>query len=259
MAMTNKLGICQWCLPGDEDTMCADASDLGIQGIELNFYNDWKNHKLSNTQEQKVLLRKSVDKGILFPTLGLNVFCDFAMIKSENFATVKEIIQRAMDIALALDIKILQVPSFGVSSISSEREFNQTIKVFDFACNLVRDENILIGTENSLSQDENLKIIDSISSDKMKIYFDTQNPHVLSGYDVPEMVGDLFPHICEVHAKDGDQGKMGNTPLGKGTASFGDTMKEIIGKNYTGWIILENEYSTTLEIREDIRTLSSIN
>jgi sugar phosphate isomerase/epimerase len=258
MAMTSKLGICQWCLPGDEDAMCDHASDLGLQGIELNFYKDWKKHKWSDPREQKVLLRKSVDKGIEFPTLGLNVFCDFAMIKPENFETVKDIFQRALDIALSLGVQILQVPSFGVSSINTEREFDQTIKSFEFACKLVKDENILIGTENPLSWEENLRIINTISSDKMKIYFDTQNPHVLRGYDVPEMVGKLFPHICEVHAKDGDQGKMGSTPLGKGTASFERTMNELTGRSYTGWVILENDYSTNSQIRDDIKILSAI-
>jgi sugar phosphate isomerase/epimerase len=72
---------------------------------------------------------------------------------------------------------------------------------------------------------------------------------------VVEMVDHLYPYICEIHAKDGKNGKMGNTLVGQGEASFHATMEQVNKYHYAGWVFLETNYENLSTIKEDIVTL----
>ena len=75
-------------------------------------------------------------------------------------------------------------------------------------------------TENILSSDENLKLVKAVGSDKLKIYFDTQNPYLNKGYYVPDMIRQLHPYIQEIHVKDGLDGELSGALLGEGDTDF---------------------------------------
>ncbi len=252
-----KLGVCQWSLPSQDGTLEA-TSELGLDGISLLFEGDWKNNSLSNSKTQNAYMKSAEKLNIEFPAIGVNALCAVGMSKKEDQENVKEIYKKVIDIALAMNIKIIQVPSFGAGSINTEGELLQTIENLKYGCNIASKHGIIIGTENALSAEENLKILKQVDYSNLKIYFDTQNPHVVNHYQVPEMVDVLHPYICQIHAKDGKNGIMGNTLVGKGDASFYETIEKFKKYNYSGWVILETSYDSLASVKEDVRTLKEL-
>ena len=109
------------------------------------------------------------------------------------------------------------------------------------ACHSAEGTDILIGSENVLSLEDQLRLVEEVGHPKLRLYFDTRNPFHIKGYDVAPMLERVYPHVCEVHLKDGVDG--GNsTLLGKGNSGFLRSMEVLIQHRYAGWVILENDY-----------------
>ena len=62
---------------------------------------------------------------------------------------------------------------------------------------------MIIGLENYLSADDNLKIIDRVGSPALKVYYDVGNS-TDKGCDIDKEIRHLGKRICEFHFKDGN-------------------------------------------------------
>jgi sugar phosphate isomerase/epimerase len=155
---------------------------------------------------------------------------------------VRQIFDLAVVIAVAMDIPLLQVPSFGEGGIETEEELMQTARMLAYGCRRAQSHGILVGTENALSAQDNLRLLEACGCDNLKVYFDTQNPWAMKGYNSAEILETLFPHVCEVHIKDGRGGTLGNALLGQGDSSFEASLEILLERTFGGWMILENGY-----------------
>jgi sugar phosphate isomerase/epimerase len=150
--------------------------------------------------------------------------------------------------------------------IHSEEDFHNTVECLRHACHSAEGTDILIGSENVLSLEDQLRLVEEVGHPKLRLYFDTRNPFHIKGYDVAPMLERVYPHVCEVHLKDGVDG--GNsTLLGKGNSGFLRSMEVLIQHRYAGWVILENDYrqiaadngiSPEAGIKSDIEFVQSI-
>ena len=263
-----QIGICQWCLPIEGPYACKVAADLGLAGIELELGSNYENSPITRKYVQNAFLEAGEKWGIKFPSLGVNALCTYGASKTNNKDIVRSIIDKAILVASSMNIPLLQIPSFVDGDIKTEDEFINTAEFFKYACDRAKEYNIIVGTENSLSWEENIKLLEMVGRDNIKVYFDTQNPYVCKGYDCSLMVEKLSNNICEVHAKDGVAGKMSNALLGSGESGFYDTVESLIKHEFKGWVNLENNYynlavqmnySNPLDlIKNDIETLRRV-
>ena len=93
-----------------------------------------------------------------------------------------------------------------------------------------------------MSAEENLRLIEEVGYQNLKIYMDTQNPYLNKGYSAPEMIRKLGDKICEVHVKDGKEGELSAALLGQGVTGFYDSVEALCDIGYQGFIHLENYY-----------------
>jgi sugar phosphate isomerase/epimerase len=237
-----KFGICQWSLPIEGPYCCKVAADLGLEGIELNFGKEIADEPLTKSYVRQAYLDAGKEWGIAFPSLGLNLLCQYGMSKAGDADAATAAIHAAVAVASAMDIRLLQLPSFFSGEINTQEEFQQTVKILRIACKAAKGGGMLIGTENALSANDNLRLLKEVGQENLRIYFDTQNPHAVKGLNVPEMVQALSSMIVEVHIKDGTDGAFSSALLGQGTSSFFKTAGQLKKAGFSGWILLENEY-----------------
>ncbi len=260
--MSVKFGICSWCIPGGDSVENFEKmSKIGLDGVQLCLKKDYKNSVLLDRKYRNELLKLD----LAYLCLSFEVFCSIELFSVDD-TTLDEIIDTAVKISEIYGCKIFQVPSFGVSMINSADKFNGTVDTYIKLCDKVIDKGLIVATENTLSADEQLDMIKKVNRPNFKIYFDTQNGHIVNGYDMEEQANKLAPLICEVHYKDGDT-KMSNKYLGEGSSNFFKTANAIKVNGFSGFIHLENDYSeiaaekniTPLQaLEQDIKIMKSV-
>lgn len=241
-----NLGICEWDVPAAGLAARFQwTAERGLQGLEID---------LENAQGQEQLVRDcSAQWNIHVPTLGVNACCKYSMCRPSDKNQIETALAASVKTALELGIGKLQIPSFAASHIESTEDFNHTVDHFKFACRLAEGTDLLIGTENALSAEQQLELINRVGSDQFKIYFDTRNAFATSGLNSAEILEKLYPHVCEVHVKDGmDNGPA--SPLGEGNSGFHSCAEILTANSYDGWILLENNYKTIDACQVDIET-----
>lgn len=193
--------------------------------------------------------------GIETPSLAMNFF---ALNKSRSEQEMRDFIDMAIGIAEELHAGILQIASFGESSIQSASDFEITARILAYACEMAAPYEIVIGSENQLSTQENLRLIQHVHAENFAVYFDTANPIVMDHRDSLMMLDALFPYVCEVHVKDfvlGEAARCVN--LGVGDCRFYEAMELLKKRSYDRWLIDENALSAEA-LRRDVEMLREL-
>ncbi|MDQ7864993.1 TIM barrel protein [Peribacillus frigoritolerans] len=126
--------------------------------------------------------------------------------------------------------------------IKTEEDFQRVVECLKFACDKCEGSEIIIATENLLSIEENKRLFKEVNRQNLKLYFDTQNYYLNREYNTVEMVKELYPYICEVHVKDGNNALSGALFRARRHKLFRNVKSFKKKKNYTGWVHLENYY-----------------
>lgn len=240
-----KFGICEWASPIQGPYICKFAKELGLEGVEL-FEGDYEHSfPLSNPYIQNAYLEESAKQGIDFSAVAVNCL-DYYGLTKEDGSKDKEVailaLKKAVGIAKRMGLPLIQFPAFGESRIETEEDFHSLVNYLKMACQLAGEAGISIASENALSAEENLRLIEEVGYQNLKIYMDTQNPYLNKGYSAPEMIRKLGDKICEVHVKDGKEGELSAALLGQGVTGFYDSVEALCDIGYQGFIHLENYY-----------------
>lgn len=271
-----KIGICAWKLPGEEIEAFRLASELGIEGVVIDYGVHNQEHPLLAVERAADFLdenplffeegrKKYLDEArkynIEIPTLALGLFCERGMTYYYLMEYAKDVISNAIDIAKEMGIPKIQIPSFHKNLIRTEQDLLNTIELFKYACRIGEKKDIIIGTENVLTIAQNKRLIEEVNSTHFTIMFDTQNPWRMANQDGARVAESLEPYTGELHAKDSILGLNKMVQLGEGDVRFNEIIKIYADKGYDGWIHLESNYSGDGYedvIKEDINILKNI-
>lgn len=237
-----KLGVCEWILPVKGlHNRVALAASMGLRGVALDFGSEKDGYLLSEPPiiDQFRLLKDQ--HHVSFPALALNELNQLSLSNIEHEELAQLLIGYALETAAALDIPILQLPSFGVGEVKSDADLDLLTALLINACHQAEQYGVLIGTENTLSSKQQRSLLAMINHELLQVYFDTRNPFSMKGYDSAEMLRELLPHVCQVHIKDGyDNG--GALLLGEGNSGAEACSQALKDLYYDGWVLLENDY-----------------
>lgn len=240
-----KFGICEWAAPVQGPYVFQMARELGLNGVEI-FQGDYERAlPTSNPWIQNAYLTQARENGIEISAIAVNSIDNHPMTAPEGdpeHAIVSLCIREAVKTAAAMGIPIVQIPSFFKSDITCEADFERVSSHLRTACRLAQEHGIIIGTENALSAEQNLELIQAVTMPNLKVYFDTQNPQYMRNYSAPEMIRALQGKICEVHVKDGKRGELSASLLGEGDSDFYASVRALKDTGYSGYIVLENYY-----------------
>jgi len=106
---------------------------------------------------------------------------------------------------------------------------------------------VILGLENTISAEENARILDRAQSKAVLVYYDVGNSFN-NGFDIYKEIRWLGRgRICEFHLKDNPH------LLGQGKIDFNRVIEEIVEIGFAGWAQLETA-SPSGDVKKDMKT-----
>jgi sugar phosphate isomerase/epimerase len=145
---------------------------------------------------------------------------------------------QCIDAAQDLGLKTILVAFFGKGDLQrgkqiKEPEFKAAVERLKAAAPRARDAGVTLAVENMLSAEQNLRMLDEIGHDAVRVYYDVFNLGKSQGYDAAAEIRALKGRIAQIHFKNGPQYLDDDKPFFERIAA---AVKET---GYAGWIVLE--------------------
>lgn len=257
-----KIGICAWVLPVKEIEAIPLAKHVGLEGITIDYGDENKGFVLRDEAIRAAYLEAIQKHDMDIPTMALNLLCQRGMTKKENHGFVKEVLNESIEIAHLMGIPKLQIPSFYDNLIRTEEDLDNTIDMFQYACHLGSQYDIVIGSESVMTIKQHEKFYQEVHSKYLTTIFDTQNPWRMLNQDGLKMAKYMAPFTGELHAKDSHTNGPFELQLGEGDVDCTDIMRFYAAAGYNGWIQLESAYGRMQDyeriLMKDIKRIKEI-
>lgn len=145
---------------------------------------------------------------------------------------------QCIDAAKDLGAKTILVAFFGKGDLQSEKkikevEFKSAVQRIRNAAPYAQDAGVTLAVENMLSAEQNLRLLEEIGHESVRLYYDVFNTGKTQKYDSPAEIRLLKSRIAQIHYKNGPHYLDEDKPYFEAVSA---AIKEI---NYQGWIVLE--------------------
>jgi L-ribulose-5-phosphate 3-epimerase len=227
-----KVGACDWSLGKGSDLAAFDvAREIGLDGVQVSMGTARNQMQLRKPEMQKAYLDKAKQTGVEIASLALGELNNVPL-KSDRRAA--EWLAQSVDVCKALGITVAMPAFFGSGTLemSNTKEIDHVVEVLKGIAPNAEKKKVTIGLENTLSAEDNMKILRRVGSPAVQVYYDTGNSHY-AGRDIYQEIRTLGKLICQFHVKDGPH------LLGEGPIDFAKVRKAIDDIGYSGWIVIE--------------------
>jgi L-ribulose-5-phosphate 3-epimerase len=221
-------------LPLDEKF--ARAAKLGLDGVEILIGENYREHDLWQPGGPQRVRQLQQRQGLATSSLSLGGWQkrDFRQtdsgLREEGQRMLKESIQWCRE----LGARVLLIPFFGDRPLTAEDIENpQLIRGFREAAPLAERMGVRLAIECTLSAPELRRLLESISSAFVGVYYDLANS-TGRGYVPADEIRQLGDRIHMIHLKDTDR-----QPLGQGRVDWPAAIDAIQAIGYDGWLVLE--------------------
>jgi len=170
---------------------------------------------------------------------SLHTFC----LKNDPAAIQR--VKDGIEITKRLGAPILMLVFFGKCALTNRSEMDAVTGPLKELAPEARKAGVILGFENTIRAEDDLRILDAVGSPALKIYYDIGNATNLYGVDPANEIRMLAGHICQFHFK--DKGYLGEGKVNV-AAALG-AMREI---RWNGFIVLETG-SPSKDIEGDLR------
>src|ERR1051326_2623384 len=159
----------------------------------------------------------------------------------------KKWVAESIPLTKKLGARVILLPFFGKGALQTrdEREY-----VGDFLKEIgpeAEKAGVILGLENTISAEDNARILDRAKSKAVLVYYDVGNSFN-NGFDIYREIGWLGrDRICEVHLKDKPH------LLGQGKIDFPRVIEAVVAIGFAGWAQLET-VAPSGDIRKDMKT-----
>jgi sugar phosphate isomerase/epimerase len=246
-----RVGMTDWNLGQRGDiTKVALAREIGLDGIQVSvqYPTDGKTPTVRDDKTQEAFKRAALDNGIQICSLAIGNpgRARLPMYSSPAFAIL---LVEAVEIAHNLGTNNILLPILTTSHIdvTNQAQVDTFVTMMKEVARYAEKYGVVVGLEDWLSAEDNIKILDAIGSDYVAVYYDAHNivSRVKDIYAEPKMLG---KRINQIHVKNADM--LLETPGGK--MDWPRMAKEFYDIGYRGWYVLETG-SPTKDIVADTR------
>jgi L-ribulose-5-phosphate 3-epimerase len=230
-----RFGVTDWNLQLGADPQAVPlAAKLGFEAVQVSFGRELVNGKMPVDNPELIAKYLSLSKQYKTPIDGTCVdrLHDNGL-KSDPLAP--RWVSDSIRITRAMDVKVLLVPFFGKWKIANERER-------DFVGDALRElapeaekAGVILGIEDTISAEDNVRIMERSRSESVKVYYDVGNSTV-AGFDVLKEIRWLGKdRICQIHLKDNPHF------MGEGPIQFRPVLQAIREIGFQGYENLETD------------------
>ena len=248
--MPLKIGMTDWNLGQRGDiTKIALARQIGLDGIQvsLQFPTDDKPH-LRQPETQAAFKQAALENGIQICSLAIGNPGKSRLPLHTNPAAGILLVE-AVEVARNLGTNNILLPILGDSHINMQnaQEVNTFVAMMKEVARYAEKAGVVVGLEDWISAEDNLRLLDAIGSDYVGVYYDARNIKSrlkVDPYDEPKRLG---KRIHQIHVKNG-QKLMRDTDI----LDWPRLAQEYHDIGYRGWYVLETG-SPTEDIIADTR------
>ncbi|MBI5281033.1 MAG: sugar phosphate isomerase/epimerase [Candidatus Solibacter usitatus] len=220
------------------------AARLGFDGLQVTLGKPTAAGRLvmADPERQAQLLAES--KKHKLPLVAtyidiLHVHC----LKNDRDAVRRAI--EGIEITRRLNAGILMLVFFGKCALESPAEMDAVVGPLKDLAPEAEKAGVILGFENTITAEDDLRILAAVNSKALKIYYDIGNATNLYHVDPAREIRTLKNHICQFHFKD-------HGYLGAGNVDVRAALAAIRSIEWKGHIVLETG-SPSREIEGDLR------
>jgi sugar phosphate isomerase/epimerase len=141
----------------------------------------------------------------------------------------------SIPITANLKAEVVLLPFFGKASLTNHTEMDYVGGVLKDLAPVAEKAGVILGLEDTISGEDNVRIMDRAGSPAVKVYYDVGNS-TAGGFDVVKEIRWLgAQRICQMHLKDNPH------YLGEGSIDFAAVMKAIMDIDFQGFANLETD------------------
>ena len=245
-----RVGMTDWNLGQRGDiSKIALAREIGLDGIQVSVqYPTDGSPTLRDGKTQAAYKRAALENGIQICSLAIGNpgKSRLPMHTSPAFAIL---LAEAVEIAHNLGTNNILLPILGDSHIDMTNawQVDTFVAMMKEVARYAERYGVVVGLEDWISAEDNLRILDAIGSDHVAVYYDAHNivPRVKDIYAEPKMLG---RRIHQIHVKNANM--LLETPGGR--IEWPRMAREFYDIGYRGWYVLETG-SPTKDIVADTR------
>jgi L-ribulose-5-phosphate 3-epimerase len=147
-------------------------------------------------------------------------------------------VREAVRITKALNAGIVELAFFFKCGLDSQGDIDSTIVALRELAPVAEQSGVILGIENTLPAEDNIRILERIGSPAVKVWYDIGNSTNMGHFDVPHEIRLLGKdRICQIHIKD-------RVYLGRGAVDVKGCLQAIADIGYTGFCVFENAVPT---------------
>ena len=249
-----RIGMPDWSLGQRGDiAKIALAREIGLDGIQvsLQFPTDGKTPTLRDAKTQAAFRQAALDNGIQICSLAIGSPGRSRLPLHTNPAAAILLVE-AVEVARNLGTNNILLPILGDSHIdmTNQSQVDAFVAMMKEVARYAEKFDVVVGLEDWISAEDNIKLLDAIGSDRVAVYYDAHNivvkvKELKDIYAEPKLLG---KRIHQVHVKNGDM--LLSTP--GGAVDWPRMAQQFYEIGYRGWYVLETA-SPTKDIVADTR------
>ena len=246
-----RVGMTDWNLGQRGDiTKIALAREIGLDGIQVSvqYPTDGKTPTLRDAKTQEAFKRAALENGVQICSLAIGNPGKSRLPMHTNPAFAILLVE-AVEIAHNLGTNNILLPILGDSHIdmTSQAQVDTFVAMMKEVARYAEKYGVVVGLEDWISAEDNIKLMDAIGSDYVASYYDAHNivSRVKDVYVEPKMLG---KRIHQIHVKNANM--LLSAPGGK--MDWPRMAQEFYDIGYRGWYVLETG-SPTKDIVADTR------
>ena len=214
------------------------AKEIGVEGVQIGKFWQSGDKQFLTPAQLDEFKAKSKETGIKIPSLVI------PCLPYEDKATTVAYLKTVVDAAKELGSETILLPFFGSKAKLTEENDNKKVveSKFNQAASILKDvmpyaekAGVLICLEDTLSAEANLRMIKTVGSPNLKVYFDTFNI-VYYGHEEISTIENLKGQIGEIHLKDKGHKLGSSNEMPKNFKACVAAIKKI---GYKGWLCFE--------------------
>ena len=249
--MPVRVGMTDWNLGQRGDIgKIALAREIGLDGIQvsLQFPTDGTSPTLRDPKTQAAFKRAALDNGIQICSLAIGSPGKSRLPLHTNPAAAI-LLTEAVEVAHNLGANNILLPILGDSHIdmANQAQVDTFIVMMKEIARYAEKYEVVVGLEDWISAEDNIRLLDAIGSDYVAVYYDAHNivPRVKDIYAEPRLLG---KRIHQIHVKNANM--LLSSPGGR--LDWPRMAQEFYEIGYRGWYVLETS-SPTKDIVADTR------
>src|SRR5437773_8935528 len=159
----------------------------------------------------------------------------------------KRWVAESIPLTRKLGARVILLPFFGNGALMTRQEMDYVGDILKEMGPEAEKAGVILGVEDTISAEDNARILDRAHSKAVLVYYDVGNSHG-NGFDIYKEIRWLGKdRIGEFHLKDNPH------LLGHGSIDFPKVIQAIVDIGFTGWAHLETD-APSGAIKDDMRT-----